>query len=168
MRDGKPSRGSLRKLYIAAGVVLAVDQLTKLVARSSLEYDRPIAVIPGLFDLRLTYNPGAAFGALPDWAPLFIMVALVAVFAIVRLGRVKAGSRTFSLGLGLLLGGALGNLVDRLATPSREVTDFLSFHVRFRGEVHSWPTFNLADAAIVVGVVIVLHHVYFIEKREAN
>lgn len=133
-----------------------------------LEFDEPVTVIPGFFDLRLSYNKGAAFGLLPDWAPLFIIVALVAIFAIVRLRAASSGPRALSVGLGLLLGGAVGNLIDRLASPRHEVTDFLSFHVTVSAETHAWPTFNIADAAIVVGAGMVLFLVYAIERPRAR
>ena len=73
-----------------AAAAVVVDQLTKLAARRLLEYDRPVGVIPGFFDLRLSYNSGGAFGILPSWAPLFIIVALVAIFAIVQLSKAGA------------------------------------------------------------------------------
>ncbi len=147
----------------AAGAVLA-DQVTKLIARAFLHDERPVRLIPGFFDLRLSYNSGAAFGVMPDWAPLFITIGLVAVFAIVRLGRTGAGSRVLAAGLGLLLGGAIGNLIDRLVSRTHEVTDFLSMHVTIGGRTYAWPTFNVADIAIVSGVVLVLFYVYVVGK----
>ena len=155
--------------YAFAAGAFVLDQAAKVAARGALQLDRPITVIPGFFDLRLSYNSGAAFGTLPDWAPLFVIVAAVAVFAIFRLGRAGGGgSPGLAVGLGLLLGGALGNLADRLASPRREVTDFLSFHVSLGGQTHTWPTFNLADAAIVIGAFWVFLHVYVIGKRRGD
>lgn len=151
----------------AAGMV-AADQLTKFAARAGLEPDRPVRVIPGFFDLNLSYNTGGAFGVLPDWAPLFIIVALVAVFAIVRLGRATGGSRPLALGLGLLMGGAIGNLIDRLTAPNHKVTDFLSLHVTIGGQRYAWPTFNAADVGIVAGAATVFFCVYVIEKRKRD
>jgi signal peptidase II len=148
--------------YATAAGVLVIDQLTKLLARVHLLEGKAVTVIPRILDLRLTYNSGAAFGLLPDWAPLFILVGLVAIFAIVRLRRVGAGSRSLSVGLGLLLGGALGNVIDRLALG--RVTDFVDISVKLGG--YQWPTFNVADMAIVVGAIMVLIHVYLIEKRQ--
>lgn len=150
----------------AAGTVLA-DQLTKLAARAWLS-DQPLPIIPGFFDLELSYNRGAAFGLLPDWAPLFVIVALVAVFAIVRLRRATDGSRVLATGLGLLMGGALGNLIDRLASRTGEVTDFLSFHLTTGGKTYAWPTFNVADVGIVAGAAVVFLYIYVIEKRSRD
>jgi signal peptidase II len=164
LRGDRRSSTSFWFYATALGVVTA-DQITKALARGLLDDRGPVTVIPGLFDLRLDYNTGAAFGIMPNWAPLFIIVALVAVFVIVRMRRASGALLGLSVGLGLLLGGALGNLIDRLLLPVHAVTDFLSFHVRFRGEIYTWPTFNLADAAIVVGAAIVLFTVYAVEKR---
>lgn len=144
-----------------------LDQVTKFIARSRLEPGQPVTVIPGFLDLNLTFNSGAAFGVMPSWAPLFVIVALVAIYAIVRLKQARPGSRSLSIGLGLLLGGALGNLVDRLVSPTREVTDFLSLHLSYGGRTYAWPTFNVADIAIVAGAVLVLWHVYVVEKNRA-
>lgn len=153
--------------YSTAIDVVVIDQVTKLLARQNLAH-RTVTLIPGLLDLRLAYNEGAAFGVLPNWAPLFIIVALVAIYAIVRLRRAGGGSMCLSIGLGMLLGGAIGNLIDRLLFADRGVTDFLDFHIRSGGTLLSWPTFNLADAAIVIGAVLVVIHVYIIEKRKSE
>jgi len=153
-------------------VVFAVDQMTKFLARRFLDYERPVTVIPGFFDLKLSYNRGAAFGLLPDWAPLLILIALIVIYAIVRLrSSFFAGSeirsRAFSIALGLLLGGAAGNLIDRLTSPSRTVTDFLSFYILYRGEKYAWPTFNIADMAIVIGALM-LFFFYGVGRREGR
>lgn len=150
--------------YTLAISALVLDQITKFAARAMLTLGHKVTVIPGFFDLELSYNSGGAFGMLPNWTPLFIIVALVAIYAIVRLRRAGPDSRSLAIGLGLLLGGALGNLVDRLISPHREVTDFLSFHIGTR----SWPTFNVADIAIVVGALFTLFYVYVIEKRRVR
>ncbi len=166
MNDARIGRNALW-FYVTAAVVVLVDQITKLLARVHLRYDEPVRVIPGFFDLRLSYNPGGAFGlgAVPGWAPLFIIIALVAIFAIVRL-RGEGAGRPLSFGLGMLMGGALGNLIDRVISPEHAVTDFLSFHIRRAGEYLAWPTFNIADAAIVVGAIVALFFVYGVERRE--
>lgn len=150
--------------YWCAGAVLVSDQLSKAAARLAIRPDRPVTVIPGLLSLDLSFNTGGAFGILPDWTPLFIIAALAAIFAIVRISRNGLRSTSLSAGLGLLMGGALGNLTDRLFTPWRGVTDFISLHVDLGGRVYAWPSFNLADAAIVVGAVLVLLNVYVIER----
>ena len=167
MRDDKlVSKNSVIFYLVGIGVVI-IDQITKILARNSLP-DRPVNVIPGFFDLNLSYNKGAAFGVLPDWTPLFIIVALVAIFAIVKLRKAGPDSRSLSVGLGLLLGGAIGNLVDRLISPGNKVTDFLSLHITMKSKTYTWPTFNIADAAIVIGAIIILFYVYIVEKRRSE
>jgi len=151
--------------YAPAALIVVVDQLTKLAARSALGDGRTVTVIPGFLDLKLSFNSGAAFGALPNWAPLFVVAALAAIYAIVRIRRSADGSRVLSFGLGLILGGAVGNLIDRLLLPGRAVTDFLSLHVTIKGMIRSWPTFNIADAAIVAGAVLTMIYVYMIDRR---
>ncbi|MCL5104025.1 MAG: signal peptidase II [Armatimonadetes bacterium] len=159
--------GKSALFYATAASAVVVDQVTKAIARGTLEPDMPVTVIPGFFDLRLSFNTGAAFGILPNWAPLFMVVALVAIFAIVRLRRQGPDSRALTVGLGLLLGGALGNLIDRLLLPGRAVTDFLSFHINIGGQLRAWPTFNIADIAVVLGAALLFLHVYILEKRRA-
>ena len=162
---------SLRKnlwFYACAVIVLLADQLSKYAARMSLVYGRPVPVIPGIFDLSLNFNSGAAFGVLPNWAPFFILVGILTIFAIVKLRKAGEDSRSLSMGFGLLLGGAMGNLIDRVVSPERGVTDFLSVHVAVPGTGHDWPIFNIADIGIVIGALLVFFYVYVIEKRRHN
>jgi signal peptidase II len=131
-----------------SGLLVAADQLAKLAATSLLEPGVPVPVAPFL-DLVLVYNRGAAFSLLAQasgWQrPLFIAIALAASVLIVHLLRRHARERLFALALSLVLGGALGNLVDRVWIGA--VVDFLDFHAF---GLH-WPAFNLADAAISCG-----------------
>lgn len=150
--------------YSAATDAVLFDQVTKYLARQFLSPGEPVVLIPGLLDLNLTYNTGAAFGILPDWAPLFIIVALVAIFAIVKLRRFGGGSAWVSVGLGMLLGGAVGNLIDRIGFAKRGVTDFIDIHI----SSFAWPTFNVADVAIVIGAILVISHVYILERRRED
>lgn len=152
--------------YGSAGAALAADQVSKAAARAALDPHSPLTVIPGYVDLELSFNTRGAFGLFPDWAPLFIIAALAAVYAIVRLSK-NAASRGLAAGLGLLMGGALGNLVDRLLSPSRGVTDFISVHFAIGPRTYAWPTFNIADSAIVAGAILLLLNVYVIDKTRA-
>ncbi len=154
--------------YSTALAAIVLDQLTKALARLYLAPERPVRVIRGVFDLRLVFNTGAAFGMFPNWAPLFILAGLVAIYAIVRLRRSGAGSLCLSIGLGMLLGGAIGNLIDRILFASRGVTDFLEFHIKSGQAILAWPTFNFADAAIVIGAILVVIHVYIIDRRRSE
>ena len=141
-----------------AGLVLVVDQLTKAWILSRFRVGERLEVVPGLFDLTLVYNPGAAFSFLAShdgWQRwFFVALALGASGFIVWLLRTHAGQRLFSFSLSMILGGAVGNVIDRLQ--HGYVVDFLDFHWPFldglfyRGH---FPAFNLADAAITAGAV---------------
>ena len=132
---------------------LALDQGSKIWARQVLKpiYPAVKSVIPGFFDLRYSENPGSAFGlfrGVPGARYLLFVVGIVAlVFVASYLRKAPAGARRLGAELGLLAGGALGNVIDRVA--SGRVTDFIVW----RAGAHEWPTFNIADAALVVGVI---------------
>lgn len=142
-------------MFAVAGGSLVLDQAAKAAARLFLQPESSVALIPGFAYLRLSFNRGAAFGLMPSFGPLFIVIAIVAIYAIVRL-RHAATTKSLSVGLGLLLGGAVGNLLDRLVTPGRGVTDFIDLRLGHAATALSWPTFNIADAALVIGVFITL------------
>jgi signal peptidase II len=144
------------KLRIATGaflIVLALDLATKIAIDTHLSYADRIPVIPGFFYITHVRNTGAAFGLFADAPQLyrmifFISVSLIAVGIIISFFRkLSPGDRLAALALGLILGGAIGNLIDRIFR--QEVIDFLHFRL-WRG--YSWPDFNVADSAIVVGV----------------
>jgi signal peptidase II len=140
----RPRRGALRRLLIAAAVavvVVAVDQATKSWAVHRLSRG-PVHVVWKL-DLQLTYNSGAAFSFAQGWAPVLGAVAVIAV--LVLLGAVRrVQSTAIAVALGLVAGGALGNLADRVLRSNHgAVIDFIALHF--------WPTFNVADSCIVVG-----------------
>lgn len=143
-------------LYAVALTVAALDQLTKLYIERTLTLGEGIPVIPEFFHISYVLNPGAAFGFLagshPAFRnPFFIGVSILAVFLIVYYHRrAKEKGTFFVLGLSLILGGAVGNLIDRLRIGM--VVDFLDFHI---GSYH-WPAFNVADAAITTGVFLML------------
>lgn len=120
-----------------------------MVALSYLSFAKPVTVIPGLFDLTLVYNTGSAFSAFADWEYarwILMAVALAAVGLAVWLVGGRVGqSKAARLALGLIVGGALGNLIDRVRFG--KVVDFIDWHI---GDLH-WPVFNVADAGITVG-----------------
>jgi len=138
---------------LLSAVVVALDQLTKHVVQQTVPFGSPIRVTP-FFDLVLVYNPGAAFSFLstaPGWQrELFIGIAAVAAVLIVFLLRRNVADRLFCFALGLILGGALGNLVDRILLGA--VVDFLHFHVA----QYYWPAFNVADSAITCGAGLLI------------
>jgi signal peptidase II len=132
-----------------AGVVVVLDQLTKLWAVAALS-DGPIEVIGELLQFRLTRNPGGAFSLLTGLTPVLAVLAVVMVVYIIRTTR-RTADVVMAYSLGLVLGGAVGNLVDRMVRSPGflrgEVVDFI--------KVPNWPTFNVADCAITVGVILI-------------
>lgn len=136
-----------------SAVVIALDLYTKHLVQSALVYGEHVTVT-SFFDLVLFLNQGAAFSFLADaggWQRGFFSVfALVAAGIIIHLLRKHPDQKTFCLALSLVLGGALGNLYDRLTLG--HVVDFLYFH--YHG--YYWPAFNVADSAITVGVALLL------------
>lgn len=124
--------------------------MTKLLAERHLEGRPPIDVIPGVLQFRFTTNPGGAFGLFGRATWLFVGASLVVIVIIVIASR-HPPTRIAALALGLVLGGALGNLTDRLVRGpelSGEVVDFVDFQV--------WPVFNIADSCIVIGAALLL------------
>jgi signal peptidase II len=143
---------------VVAAAVLAADQVTKVWARDHLSILGPGRHLVGPLWLRLTYNSGAAFGIGKGVTPVVEAVVAVLVIALLVLGRraSRRASRTEAVAIGLLAGGAVGNLADRflLSVPGHpgSVVDFIDA-LQF-GRHEYWPVFNLADAAIVVGAVL--------------
>jgi signal peptidase II len=132
---------------------LVLDQVTKLWARHSLRpiYPAVKTVIPGFFELRYSENPGAAFGLLrgvPGAHYLLFVFGIGAIIIVATyLRKASHGARRLGAELGLLAGGAVGNVIDRIV--HSRVTDFIVWRL---GK-YEWPTFNIADAALVVGVI---------------
>ncbi len=153
-------------LGVAAGTV-ALDQASKLIVVRAIPDHDMVPVIRGVFNLVNLRNRGAAFGFLNsphiEWQFwLFLGAAAVAAWAIWRLARDAAYDRRLFWGLGAILGGAVGNLADRIRL--RAVIDFLDFHI---GAWH-WPAFNIADSAICVGAGLVLLTMWRPGRRRAG
>ncbi len=137
-------------LYGAAALAYALDRVTKVWAEGSLAGREPIVLIPKVLQLSYTTNAGGAFG-LFGGQPWLFFTASVGVSLFIAVLSTRLVSRISSVALGLILGGALGNLTDRIIHGpgvSGRVTDFIDLHV--------WPVFNLADSAIVIGAVLIL------------
>ncbi len=135
-------------LFAVAGVVWALDRLSKLWVEHTLAGRPPITVIPGVLDLRFTTNPGGAF-SLGQRTPWIFVGASVLVSVAIVATAFRHTSIATSFALGLILGGASGNLTDRIVRGtgfSGQVVDFVNFHI--------WPVFNMADSAIVIGAVL--------------
>ncbi len=136
-----------------AVLIVAVDQLTKLAIERVFNYG-DVRPVTGFFNLVLTYNKGAAFSFLAGasgWQKQFLIgIAAAASVVIVYLLARHGTQKLFSLALALILGGAIGNVIDRIA--HGHVIDFLDFH--WRG--WHWPAFNVADSAIVCGAALLI------------
>lgn len=142
-------------LALALAVALA-DQASKWLAQTSLQFQQPVPLTPFL-NMMLTYNLGAAFSFLSDaggWQRWFfaVLAAVVSIVLVVWLFRLRRGEALLGAGLALILGGALGNLWDRVAIGA--VVDFIDLH--WQGS--HWPAFNLADSAIMLGAVLFAVH----------
>jgi signal peptidase II len=134
-----------------AAVVILVDQLCKIAIQRTMRPSERVNIFPG-FDLTLLYNNGAAFSFLNNqggWQRwFFTAIALVAALFIIYLLAKHGGQRMFAFGLALILGGALGNVIDRLAYG--HVVDFLLF---YWPSIGYFPAFNVADSGITIGVI---------------
>ena len=143
-------------LWVSAAVFI-IDQATKYLAEAYLTYGAPTSVLRGFFDLRLAYNPGAAFSFLSDaggWQRWFLIALAigVSIWLVVWLKDTPRKDKMTSAGLALVLGGAVGNALDRILPSRAMVVDFLDFYV---GAWH-WPAFNVADIGICVGAALLI------------
>jgi signal peptidase II len=146
-----PAAGSAARRYVLllsiAALVVILDQVTKQLAVARLD-DGPVDLIHGVLTFRLTYNSGGAFGVMRGLPGVFL-AATLAIVALILLWTRKIDQRGWIVALGLVVGGGLGNVADRLFRDlGGRVVDFVDLHV--------WPVFNLADASIVCGVVLVI------------
>jgi signal peptidase II len=144
--DARQSRAA-RALFLLALVSYGLDRATKIWAETTLP-GNSIDIVPGVLTLRFTTNSGGAF-SIGQSAPWFFVGVTAVVVAIILATSFRHTSRIVGASLGLVLGGALGNLTDRAFRDEGfrgRVVDFIDFHV--------WPVFNLADSAIVVGAIL--------------
>ena len=166
--------------WVVTIIMVALDQATKIMVVRNISYMRErIDVIPGFFSLVHTQNPGAAIGLLGDY-PVAIRLSIFGVFTVVAIGvifsmlwQLPDRDRFQSATLALIMSGALGNAIDRIH--KQTVTDFLLVYTDRPG-LKSWllehfgtyeyPTFNVADAAIVVGVGFFMLHYLFLDDSE--
>jgi signal peptidase II len=135
-------------LFLPAALIVLLDQLTKhLFWNNARNYE----IIPGYFNITLVKNAGAAFGMFQGARVFFVAASIVAVALIVYLGaRLPSAQRQRRLLLGLILGGAVGNLIDRVLFG--EVIDFLQIGING----HYWPVFNVADAGVSIGAALLI------------
>lgn len=157
-----------RKWKLVAGwlaVILVLDQLTKIIIDRTMTLHHSIPIIDGLFNLTYVRNTGAAFGIFAGSReafrlPFLIIVSVLAIgFIFIMLKRLREDKTGLMSTLSLILGGAIGNLIDRIAYG--EVIDFLD--VYWSG--YHWPAFNVADSCITIGVIVTLY-ILIIAKGE--
>jgi len=173
-----PSKYKL--VIIVSAVIIALDQLTKWLILTYVPLYSTVPVIPGFFDIVHIRNTGAAFGMFansdsPLREPFFYVVALIAVVVLISILRKLPNYVTLmSWVIALVFGGLVGNLVDRIRFGN--VVDFLSFHWRDAvanwnvlgwhiGFKWEWPSFNVADSAITIAMVLIVIHMIFFEGR---
>ncbi|MES9944267.1 signal peptidase II [Candidatus Thiodiazotropha sp. CDECU1] len=144
-------------------VVVVLDQVTKQIAESSLTLYESVRVLP-IFDLTLLYNKGAAFSFLSNqggWQRWFFIVLAIGVCGVLVgwIWRLKRDEQWIAVALSLIIGGAIGNVIDRILFG--QVIDFLHFHY----QQHYFPAFNVADSAITLGVIIMLYDALILAKK---
>lgn len=149
-------RRPLLAAIVTAVLTLGVDQATKAAVRAYTRIGESFDILPPVLHLTHVANEGAAFGVMQGRQPLFVLTsALVLTAIVVYLVRFAPASRMAVVALGLIAGGAMGNLIDRISLG--RVTDFIDFQVG----AFQWPVFNAADSAIVVGVTVLMYRLLF-------
>ena len=155
-------------LTLPALAVILLDQISKYIVLRTIALHESIPVISGFFSLVHTRNRGMAFGLMnrpgSDFSFYFLVAATIAavILLLFWFTRLKDEERRLIFGISLILGGAIGNLIDRLRL--REVIDFLDFHV----STYHWPAFNLADSAITVGTFWVAINLLFYSPKSGK
>jgi len=138
-------------ILIIVTSVIILDQVTKYLALSFLQLNSPFVLVKNFFNLTLVYNCGAAFGLFQNQLLMFVAISVFAIAIILSSLRNKKNTLMFRLSLSLILGGAIGNLIDRLRFGF--VIDFLDFRI--------WPVFNLADSFITIAAVLLARELLF-------
>lgn len=162
---GREVGWSRRRGVLVAGIVVgvaALDQITKTWAEHALD-DGPISIIGDDVELRLSHNTGSAFSLFQGFTPLLAVLAIVLAIVLVRAVR-RTDDTIMLVALSLVLGGAVGNLVDRLARSpgflEGAVVDFI--------RIDDFPTFNVADSAITIGAVLLVIRMLFGMREESE
>lgn len=138
-------------IFIIISSVIFLDQLTKFLATKFLLLNNPVPLVKNFLNLTLVHNRGAAFGLFQNQLLMFILVSILAIVLIICSLRDKKNSLIFKICLSLILGGAIGNLIDRARLGF--VIDFLDFRV--------WPVFNLADSVITIAAILLTWELLF-------
>ena len=145
------------KYYLVGLLILAIDHTTKWLANTSLHPRQAIEIIPGYLRLSRVYNSGVAFGLFDNsdhpWKPYALGAMAVVAIAVIFIysARMPSDRRLLQLALAITMSGILGNFIDRILRGY--VIDFIEFHIH---EIFYWPTFNIADSAITIGIALLL------------
>lgn len=146
------------RLGILVAFIVVLDQLSKSYIQANMRLGESIPILPDIFHITYILNPGAAFGLFANQTFFFIALAVVMILAVVYFyPSIKKESMWIKVGIGLLLGGAIGNLIDRIQIG--KVVDFFDFRI--------WPIFNIADVGIVCGAFIIII-ASFLEKDRSE
>ncbi|MDE0481738.1 MAG: signal peptidase II [Candidatus Poribacteria bacterium] len=151
-------------LVIVAVPALLLDIITKWFVRMHIPEGRGYSIIPGFFNLRHDRNTGAAFGIFSDQRTLLIIITIAALIFIFIYSFRFQNSRWMQTSLGFLLGGAVGNFIDRVYLGS--VVDFLQFGIESKNLF--WPTFNVADVSVCIGAGMLIVYLFRIQHRNVN
>jgi len=152
------------KLAFIAGTIIVLDLITKSLILKNLPLYNTISVIPGFFNITHIQNPGGAFGFMANQGPgirsfLFLFVSAIAIGVIFYFYKTTpAKDKWLTTAISLIFGGAIGNLIDRIRFG--QVVDFLDFYIQ---NLH-WPSFNVADSAITIGITIFIFQILFKNK----
>ncbi|WP_017437156.1 signal peptidase II [Saccharococcus caldoxylosilyticus] len=147
--------------YIIALAVIAIDQWTKWLVVKYMRLGESIPIIPNVLYITSHRNRGAAWGILQGQFWLFYLITVIVVIGlIVYIQRLPRGERLFGVALGLMLGGAIGNFIDRLFR--KEVVDFIHAYIG----TYSFPVFNIADSALTIGVALLFIKMFFFATSE--
>lgn len=162
---GIKNPGQLHWLWLSI-LMMVLDQASKLLANSQLGFHIPVEILP-IFNLNLTHNPGAAWSILSDasgWQRWFFLIFAIIVSGILVswLKNLAADEKLSAIAFAMVIGGALGNAVDRIV--HGYVIDFIQFHY------HGWyfPTFNIADSAITIGVTLMLWDSFVQQRKQTG
>lgn len=147
--------------YLIALVVIALDQFTKWLVVTNMKIGESITIIPNVLYITSHRNRGAAWGILQGQFWLFYLITVVVVIGLViYIQRLPREERLFGIALGFMLGGAIGNFIDRLVR--KEVVDFIHTYIF----TYDFPIFNIADSALSIGVALVFLHTFVTGAKE--
>ncbi|WP_096269956.1 signal peptidase II [Paucisalibacillus globulus] len=149
------------RYYLIAVIAIAIDQITKYLVVKNMELYEQIPIIDGFFYLTSHRNSGAAWGILEGKMGFFYVITIIVIIGIIYyLHKYGKDNKLFASALGLILGGAIGNFIDRLF--HQEVVDFFDFIIFG----YDFPIFNIADSALTIGVILVIIATLFEEKKQ--